>query len=106
MILCRRVCTAVFCCPGYPGYPGCPGCPGYPGCPGRADRCAGAAGDPAGGYPPAMLAGLFRLCYTLRAVSLYRAAERGCSHGFNTYFFDFGRGECGWLLHLQMVRPE
>lgn len=22
------------------------------------------------------------------------------------YFLDFGRGECGWLLHLQMVRPE
>lgn len=42
----------------------------------------------------------------LFAVSLYRAAERGCSHGSSTYFLDFGRGECGWLLHLQMVRPE
>ncbi len=77
MILCRRVCTAVFCCLGHPGCPSYPGYPGCPGCPGRADRCAGAAGDPgsggsvgaaAGGYPPAMLAGLFRLCYTLRAV--------------------------------------
>lgn len=45
-------------------------------------------------------------CYNPFAVSLYRAAERGCSHGFATYFLDFGRGECSWLLHLQMVRPE
>lgn len=30
----------------------------------------------------------------------------GCLLGNNTYFLDFGCGECSWLLHLQMVRPK
>ena len=67
--------------------------------------------SPAGKLPRVDIRALCLPCLVLRwynlfAVSLYRAAERGCSHGSATYFLDFGRGKCGWLLHLQMVRPE